>query len=263
MGIYRKRIIYKEGDILGVCTYLSEEPKTIFKGRHTRYAKFRCVCGKEFISGIKIVKNGGQCGCGNIKHGGATRGKTSPEYRIYMGILQRCYNPKDTGYYLYGGNGIGMSDEWKGSFLAFLKDMGLRPSPIHSVDRIDGMKGYCKENCKWSTPKEQAANRLANVFYEYKGEQLILSEISRRSGVSFSSLKYRITVKRWSVEKATSITGKLKPKFPKKYEYNNQKLTLKEISDITGVSLILLISRIRKWDIERCISQPKRKISIK
>lgn len=76
-------------------------------------------------------------------------------------MKQRCENPKNTSYYHYGNRGIGFEPSW-GSFEHFLNDMGERPIGM-TLDRINPELGYSKDNCRWTTPKEQANNRLNNI----------------------------------------------------------------------------------------------------
>ena len=105
----------------------------------------------------------------------------NPEYIIWVGINQRVRNPKATKYNKYGGIGIGISVEWQISFDQFLLDMGPRPSPLHSVDRIDGSGNYCKENCRWATKNEQARNTKTYKGYVKKvGKRFAV--IYRRQG---------------------------------------------------------------------------------
>src|SRR5215204_588492 len=69
------------------------------------------------------------------------RGPVTPEYRAWVNMRQRCLNPRSPQYDRYGGRGITVCERWN-SFVPFLADVGFRPSPVHSLDRIDNDGNY-------------------------------------------------------------------------------------------------------------------------
>ena len=82
----------------------------------------------------------------------------SVEYRAWGAMWSRCTNPKASHFSHYGARGIKICDRWR-SFLAFFSDMGEKPRPDLSLERIDNEKGYYPGNCKWATRSEQMLNR--------------------------------------------------------------------------------------------------------
>lgn len=105
-----------------------------------------------------------------------------------------------------------MSKEWSGSFLAFLADMGPRPSRGHTLERVDNDKGYEKGNCVWATREQQTRNRRNTLTTLLKGEMVPLSvvvEAAAAIGVSRRTVERRHQLG-WAAEKIIN-TPTLRP----------------------------------------------------
>ena len=116
----------------------------------------QCDCGnikKVLLSNLRAKHGTISCGCARRFHG---KHKT-PEYVAWVSMLQRCTNPQSPSFHHYGGRGITVCERWL-KFENFLADIGPRPSPELSLQRINNDLGYFSENCKWATRKEQASN---------------------------------------------------------------------------------------------------------
>lgn len=126
-----------------------------------------CDCGGVAVATGWALRKGKQKSCGcrvaekvrglKTRHGCAADGRMTTEYRIWLGMHQRCRNPNVKNYMNYGGRGIRVCAEWS-HFATFLKDVGLRP-PGLSLDRINNDGDYEPSNCRWATRHEQALNR--------------------------------------------------------------------------------------------------------
>lgn len=172
-----------EGVTYGMLTVLSYSSKT-------RKCICKCACGSVTEKWTSNVVSGKTLSCGcdrlnKIRSSCITHGLThSTEYKSWTGIIDRCCNPKQRKYAMWGGRGITVCDEWRGSFEAFLRDMGPKPSPSHSIDRYPDNDGpYCAGNCRWATKKEQARNTRRNRYLTIGGETLTFSEWAERKGV--------------------------------------------------------------------------------
>jgi len=177
------------------------------KGRH--FVMARCECGVLW-EGYKYSLLRGltkSCGCDwrQPKHGEGA--KRTPEYTTWQGMRNRCTNPKYIGYALYGGRGIRICPEWS-EFAAFLDDMGRRPSPQHSLDRIDSNGNYTPQNVRWATATEQSRNTRRNRWITINEETLLFSDWCQRAGIRPTLAYKRIKHHGWSVERAITTPSR-------------------------------------------------------
>jgi len=156
----------------------------------------------------KHLQSGASPSCGCISRERRKQSALShhAEYPIWAQAKQRCFNPRGKAWPDYGGRGITMCEEWRKSFFTFYKDMGPRPSPKHSVERIDNDGNYEPNNCRWATQKEQCNNTRVNLVFEFYGETRTVSEWATHLGVPLKRL-------RWRLQHGWPITDAIKPPF--------------------------------------------------
>lgn len=134
-----------------------------------------CACGdKCTVSGGNLKSGHTQsCGCLHKEITSKTHkkhGKTkTPEYQIWAGMKDRCLSKKNISYPRYGGRGITVCNKWMKSFENFIADMGTRPSPDYSIDRINNNGNYEPSNCRWADQKTQANNTSRTIQLNIAG----------------------------------------------------------------------------------------------
>lgn len=162
----------------------------------------RCDCGDVrayFITNLPRMKEP-MCPECKPAHRPSKGQHKHPLYNIWKGIIQRCENPNHTHYADYGGRGIAMCQRWRDDFEAFAVDMGERPSPEHTVDRIDGALGYEPGNVRWADSKTQLRNTRRTSMVEWRGREIPLSEAAELAGISRHLFHYRVK-NGWPIEK--------------------------------------------------------------
>ena len=132
-------------------------------------------------------------GLSMVTHGNAKKQSQSAEYKTWAGIKDRCLNPSAHKYQDYGGRGITIFAEWRGSFQSFLAYVGKRPSSRHSIDRIKNEGNYEPGNVRWATRVEQQANRRNSRLFTLNGETHCISEWSRITGIHINTISDRLS----------------------------------------------------------------------
>lgn len=143
------------------------------------------------------------------RHGlfAATGGVMTPEYRAWKAMVERCGNPRCRSFKNYGARGIRVAPEWRVSFAAFMAEVGPRPTPQHSLDRIDNERGYEPGNVRWVTRDVQNRNRRGLRLLTWRGETLCVQAWADRLGVSEKRLRGRLS-RGWSVERTLGEAGR-------------------------------------------------------
>lgn len=170
----------------------------------------RCKCGVEkVIQRCSLVSGATQsCGClsleisrvVNVVHGETSNGKSSPEYHAWEHMKSRCFNPNCKEYKWYGSRGITVCERWM-DFPNFLTDMGRKPLPDLSIERINNDGNYEPGNCKWGTTDEQRNNQRNNRKIEIGGVTANLFQWLSQYQVKKGAYYSRIN-RGWDVERA-------------------------------------------------------------
>lgn len=161
-------------------------------------AYFDCVCdcGREKVARGRDLKRGSVKSCGCLLHEFDRKNKThgmskTRIFRIWAGMIQRCENPNNNKYKIYGERGIVVCDEWRKfePFLEWAKENGYKENL--TIDRIDTNGNYEPSNCRWVDLKVQANNTRSTIFLTYNGETKSASEWSDITGIPQNTITKR------------------------------------------------------------------------
>lgn len=177
----------------------------------------KCECGNEKLAWTRKLRGGRtvSCGCASkewvdsfggrfvdraiaalTKHGHASGGTRTSEYDSWVSMKQRCTNPSDKAFARYGARGIKVCARWVDSFAAFFDDMGPKPTPAHTIDRLRYRGDYEPGNCRWATKAQQGQeNKSILIPLEYGGVMYpSIRAACRAAGVSHHAIYHRMKV---------------------------------------------------------------------
>ena len=159
-----------------------------------------CSCGTKTIVKALCLRSGGTKSCGCLgreirKLSKTTHGMVgSAEYTTWCALKSRCNTKTDKRFHDYGGRGIKVCDGWL-KFEGFYADMGDKPSPNHSIDRIDNDGNYEPGNCRWATTEQQSRNKrirkdnktgIAGIEVSHSGNYYVRFYLSGKKIVLYS-----------------------------------------------------------------------------
>lgn len=158
------------------------------------HAEWLCVCDCGNAKSVYAtnLKRGltTSCGCKHkevvTKHGASK----SAEHSIWVGMRERCGNPNRKAYRNYGARGISVCDRWN-DFAAFFADMGPRPTPRHTIERIDNNGPYDPRNCVWATRVEQCNNTRKSLRVSYRDKPVTIRQLASMLGLTYMQTWHR------------------------------------------------------------------------
>ena len=215
----------------------------------------RCSCGKERViraSNLKRkIRPTQSCGC-LLKETyiyDPNANSNLPEYGIWKGMRTRCSDPTIKQWMDYGGRGIKVCPQWESNFSQFLSDVGRRPDPKMSLDRLDNNGNYEPGNVAWRTKKQQQNNMRSNARLTYKGETMTMTQWCERLGLNRTYVSHRLkrgkTVEE-AFEEPVVERLKLKRKEPRTITYKGHTRTISEWAVITGISQSAITGRVNR-----------------
>lgn len=174
-----------------------------------------CLCGKTKTVYSDNLVRGLTRSCGCLSGKGdpdRQRIRFPSEYSTWSSMKARCLNPKGKQWPDYGGRGIGICKEWVESFAAFYNHIGPKPSPLHSIDRINNNGNYEPGNVRWATRVDQQNNTRWNRLLTFNGKTQSIAMWSRELKISKEAIRGRLN-RGWSAQETLTcpLIGQPKP----------------------------------------------------
>src|SRR5216684_477049 len=184
-----------------------------------------------------------------------------PEYGAWHQMKSRCETPSNKAFKNYGARGITLCERWH-DFAAFFADMGPRPTPEHSIERVNNNGPYSPDNCKWGTKLEQGRNKRTTVFLTLGEVTRTLTEWCEVTGIKDATLRRRL-VRGWSEERTLTTSPKPVRAIPDLLvTLNGETRRTSEWAKTTGVNRKFLIRRLRHgWTQEKALTAPRRMLA--
>lgn len=228
---------------------------------------FRCLapdCGKVIELPAHQARHGNNksCGCmtsamkskSKMKHGMSA----TSEYNSYKAMVRRCTNPQMRMYPRYGGRGIAVCGRWTGpdGVANFIADMGLKPTPKHTIERLDNDGPYEPGNCVWATRKEQGINRSTTHLIKVGDTTLCQSDWDATKGASLNIVGDRIR-RGWNPVDAVQLPV---AKYKNDLTHGGKTMSVNAWEDCVGLGHGTIRKRLKLgWSVEKAITEPSRK----
>jgi len=212
----------------------------------------RCSCGAEIYrkrtGGLRdAIRFNRQSFCNSASHRADLPPLESmPEYSVWMSLRARCNNPKNPGYSRYGGRGIRVDPTWegRGGFIAFIGDVGRRPTPNHTIERTDNDGNYEPGNCCWDTRKSQARNRRNSKRITINGRSATIAEWAEENNIDYDTIWSRL--KRGVAPQQAIDRAQLPNPNYTAYTINNETKTLSEWARVYNIPRNTIRNRMQR-----------------
>lgn len=188
MGKLINRTGIRYGRLVVIERYDSATPAS--GGGRTKW-RCQCDCGNFVVVKGHELASGDTQSCGCLRDERIARVNRrhclagTPTYRSWQAAKDRCSNPKNVKFPMYGARGIRMCNSWASSFDVFLRDMGVRPEGT-TLDRLQPDGNYEPGNCRWATPLQQSANTRRTILW--KGRKTTIKALAMSHDVPRTSL---------------------------------------------------------------------------